>query len=61
MDAGGIVRHALEVLAEGPEVEEERRRNRAFAEAHFADPTLATAFTADLAGELAAWRARNPA
>lgn len=61
VDAGGIVRHALEVLAEGPEVEEERRRNRAFAEAHFADPTLATAFTADLAGELAAWRARNPA
>lgn len=53
-----IVRHALEVLAGGPEIEEERAANRRLAEIRYADPALATAFAVQLAGALSAWRCR---
>ena len=55
--AGDIVGHCLEILAGGPDIDRERRRNRRFAADNFADPALATMFTAQLARALARWRA----
>ena len=53
-----IVRHAREILAGGPEIDAERRRNRQFAEEHFADPGLASAFAGQLSKALAEWHSR---
>jgi hypothetical protein len=52
-----IVRHCMEILAGGPDIDGERRANRRFAADHFADPSLATAFTVQLARAVARWRA----
>ncbi|HXW33927.1 MAG TPA: glycosyltransferase [Acidimicrobiales bacterium] len=51
-----VVRHVREILAGGPAIEAERRANRLFVERHFADPTRATAFAADLAKAVAGWK-----
>ena len=51
-----LVRHVIEILAGGPDVEAERQFNRRFARARFADPALGAAFTAQLASALEAWR-----
>jgi glycosyltransferase involved in cell wall biosynthesis len=56
VDSDDIVRHALEVLAGGPEIETERARNREFARTHFADPALATAFAMELWQAVDVWR-----
>ena len=48
--AGDIVGHCLEILSGGPDIDRERRRSRRFAADDFADPALATMFTAQLAG-----------
>jgi glycosyltransferase involved in cell wall biosynthesis len=55
--ADDIVGHCLEVLAGGRDIESERRRNRRFAADNYADPDLATMFTAQLARALTRWRA----
>lgn len=59
VDAGDIVRHALEVLAAGPEIGIERAANREFARTRFADPALATAFASQLSRAVADWRERR--
>lgn len=59
VDAQDIVRHALEVLAGGPEIGAERDSNRRFAERNFADPGLAAKFTVEVLRALVEWRARR--
>lgn len=54
--AEDIVRHAMEILSGGPEIETERQFNHNFAEGHFANPALATSFTSQLMKALAQWR-----
>ncbi len=51
-----IVRHVIEILAGGPEVEAERQFNQRFAADHFADPALATSFATQLTRAVAQWR-----
>jgi glycosyltransferase involved in cell wall biosynthesis len=52
-----IVRHSIEVLSGGPEIEAERQSNRRFVERHFAEPSLATSFAAQLMRAVSEWRA----
>jgi glycosyltransferase involved in cell wall biosynthesis len=51
-----IVRHVIEILAGGHEVEAEREFNHRFATDHFADPVLATSFATELTRAVAQWR-----
>jgi glycosyltransferase involved in cell wall biosynthesis len=59
VDKDDIVRHTLEILAGGPEVEAEQAFNREFGRAHFADPALGTMFAAQLARAVAKWPTRE--
>jgi glycosyltransferase involved in cell wall biosynthesis len=54
--ADDIVRHVSEALAGGPGVRSEQEFNRTFAYTHFADPSLAVTFTAELSDAVNAWR-----
>jgi glycosyltransferase involved in cell wall biosynthesis len=53
-----IVRHVMEVLAGGPEIDDERRFNRNFARSRFVDPALGTILAAELDRAVASWHAR---
>ena len=55
-NAADIVAHVRKVMAGGPEIAAERRRNREHALACFCDPALGRRFHAELSGALAAWR-----
>jgi len=57
--ASDIVAHVREISAGGPQIEEERRRNRTYAIARFCDPELGQRFHRELSEALTAWRARR--
>jgi hypothetical protein len=57
-NAADIVAHVREVMAGGPRIEAERRRNRENALARFCDPDLGRRFHAELSDAVAAWRLR---
>jgi glycosyltransferase involved in cell wall biosynthesis len=52
-----IVRHAREVLAGGPEIEDEWRENRAYGRERFCDELVAKSFFAEVTEALERWRA----
>jgi glycosyltransferase involved in cell wall biosynthesis len=52
-----IVRHAKEVLAGGPEIEEEWRENRAYGRERFCDEMVGKRFFAEVTEALERWRA----
>jgi glycosyltransferase involved in cell wall biosynthesis len=54
--ADDIVAHVAEVLAGGDAIAQEQARNRAFAEAHYADPRTAARFAAELTEAVARHR-----
>jgi glycosyltransferase involved in cell wall biosynthesis len=56
VDKNDIVRHVIEILGGGPDIDAEREFNRDFALTHFADPTLGTFFAAQLSRAVAEWR-----
>ena len=56
--ASDIVAHVREVMAGGPGIDAERRKNRERAIAHFCDPELGRRFHAELSDAVAAWRMR---
>ncbi|MCU1689518.1 MAG: glycosyltransferase [Jatrophihabitantaceae bacterium] len=53
--ASDVERHVREVMAGGPLIEEERRRNKEWALEHFCAPELRTAFHAELSQALTDW------
>jgi glycosyltransferase involved in cell wall biosynthesis len=59
VDKDDIIRHTLEVLAGGSEVEAEQAFNREFGRSQFADPALGTMFATQLAHAVAEWPTRT--
>jgi glycosyltransferase involved in cell wall biosynthesis len=57
--AADIERHVREIMAGGPLIEEERRRNKEWALAHFCDPEMGTTFHRELSDALVTWRTNH--
>jgi len=56
--AADIVAHVRDIASGGPLIEEERRRNHAYALDRFCDPTLGRRFHRALSDAVTGWRAR---
>ena len=55
-DIDGLVAHVQEIAAGGPAIDEERRRNEAWARERYGDPASGTRFHEELADALEQWR-----